>query len=142
MRRSLEGGYEIDDDRDRVDVEAVHRFLSTEAYWVPGRSRETIGPLVRSSSAVWAGYAADGSLVGFARVMSDGANMAWLGDVFVLGPHRGRGIGTALVEAAVNDPPYASCLWYLNTRDAQALYERFGFEPADPGRTMTRRRRS
>ena len=42
MRRSLDNGYELDDDRDRVDVDAVFRFLSEEAYWVPGRSRETI----------------------------------------------------------------------------------------------------
>jgi GNAT superfamily N-acetyltransferase len=142
MRRTLEGGYELDDDRERVDVDAVFRFLATEAYWVPGRSRETIERLIRGSTVVWGAYAPDDSLAGFARVMSDGSNMAWLGDVFVLDRHRGLGLGAALTDAAVNDPRYAACLWYLNTRDAHALYERFGFAPADPGRTMTRSRRS
>jgi GNAT superfamily N-acetyltransferase len=140
MRRSIANGYELDDDRDRVDVDAVYAFLSTEAYWVPGRSRETIARFVRESSRVIAAYASDGSLVGFERVMTDGSNMAWLGGVFVLEGHRGLGVGTELVREAVEDPGAADCLWYLNTRDAQRLYERFGFQPADPGRTMIRPR--
>lgn len=140
MRRTFPGGYELDDDRDRIDVDAVCRFLATEAYWVPGRSRDTIATLIQTSTAVWGAYADDGALVGFARVMSDASNMAWLGDVFVLEGHRGRGVGSALVEAAVSDPRFASCHWYLNTRDAHGLYERFGFEPADPGRTLVRPR--
>lgn len=140
MRRVLPDGYELDDDRDRVDVDAVYRFLSEEAYWVPGRSRETVERLVRESTRVIAAYAPDGSLVGFARVGSDGSNYAWLGDVFVLEGHRGRGLGQALVREAVEDPARRDCLWYLNTRDAHGLYERFGFQPADPTRTMIRPR--
>jgi GNAT superfamily N-acetyltransferase len=142
MRRALADGYELDDDRDRVDVDAVHAFLSSEAYWVPGRSRETIARLVRASSRVLAAYAPDGSLAGFARVMTDGTSMAWLGDVFVLTEHRGRGLGVEIVREAVEDPASSDCLWYLNTRDAHGLYERFGFQPADPGRTLIRQRRA
>jgi GNAT superfamily N-acetyltransferase len=141
MRRILPDGYELDDDRNRVDVDAVHRFLSEEAYWVPGRSRETIERLVHDSTRVIAAYAADGELVGFCRVMSDASNMAWIGDVFVLPEHRGRGIGVEIVREAVEDPRHRDCLWYLNTRDAHELYERFGFASADPGRTMVRPRR-
>jgi GNAT superfamily N-acetyltransferase len=142
MRRELDGGYELDDDPERVDVDAVFRFLNEEAYWVRGRTRETIERLVRGSTRVIAAYTPDGELVGFGRVMSDASNMAWLGDVFVLEPHRGRGIGVELVREAVEDPRYRDCLWYLNTRDAHTLYERFGFHRADPGRTMTRPRPS
>jgi len=140
MRRSLPGGYELDDDRDRVDVDVVHRFLSEEAYWVPGRSRETIERLVRESTRVLTVYAPDGSLAGFSRVMSDGSNMAWLGDVFVVAEHRGRGLGVELVREAVEDPRTRDCAWYLGTRDAHGLYAKFGFVPADPERTMTRMR--
>ena len=83
MRRTIAGDLELDDDAARVDVDVVCRYLSEEAYWAPGRSREVIERLVRDSTRVLAAY--DGTrLVGFARVMSDGANMAWLGDVFVL----------------------------------------------------------
>jgi predicted N-acetyltransferase YhbS len=141
MRRALEDGYELDDDRERVDVDAVHRFLRDEAYWVPGRSRATVQRLVGSSTRVLAAYDRSGALVGFARVMSDGANMAWLGDVFVVESHRGRGIGAALVREAVEDPRFRDLAWFLNTRDAHDLYGRFGFQPADPARTMVRPRR-
>jgi GNAT superfamily N-acetyltransferase len=141
MRRVLADGFELDDDRDRVNVDVVHRYLSEEAYWVRGRSRTTIGELIRSSTRVIAAYDPAGALVGFCRVMSDGASMAWLGDVFVLEPYRGRGLGLALVREAVEDPWSADCYWYLNTRDAQALYERFGFVGADPARTLVRPRR-
>lgn len=141
MRRTLEGGIELDDDRDRVDVDAVHRFLSEEAYWVRGRPREEVARLVREATRVMAAYTPEGSLVGFARVVSDRSNMAWLGDVFVLEPFRGRGIATAIVRALVEDPELRDLLWYLDTRDAQGIYARAGFVPADPGRTMVRPRR-
>ena len=140
MRRELTEGYELDDDRERVDVEAVFRFLAGEAYWVRGRDRDTIARLVRESTRVIAAYAPDGALAGFLRVISDGSNVAWLGDVFVVEAHRGRGLATELVREAVEDPRYRDCLWYLNTRDAHGLYERFGFRPADPGRTLVRER--
>jgi GNAT superfamily N-acetyltransferase len=140
MRRELEGGYEVDDDRGRIDVDGVHRFLSEEAYWVPGRSIETIERLIRESTRVIGAYAPSGAQAGFARVVSDRSNFAWLGDVFVLPEHRGRGLGIEIVREAVEHPPERDCAWYLNTRDAHALYARFGFGPADPERTMVRDR--
>jgi predicted N-acetyltransferase YhbS len=139
MRRGLPDGLELDDDRERVDVDAVHRFLSEEAYWVRGRSRETIERLVRESTRVIAAYDGD-TLIAFCRVMSDASNMAWLGDVFVLPAYRGRGVGLELCREAVEHPAHRDCLWYLSTRDAHELYARFGFEPATD-RTMTRARR-
>jgi GNAT superfamily N-acetyltransferase len=137
MRRDLPGGYEVDDDRSRVDVDAVHDFL-VDAYWSAGRSRETVERLVREATRVVAAYAPDGSLVAFCRVVSDAENMAWLGDVFVLPEHRGRGLGAAIVDDAVSHPDHAGCNWYLGTRDAHELYARFGFQALDDGRTMVR----
>jgi GNAT superfamily N-acetyltransferase len=140
MRRVLGESLELDDDRDRVDVDVVYRYLSEEAYWVPGRSRETVERLVRESTRVIAAYEGD-QLVGFCRVVSDASNMAWLGDVFVLPDHRGRGIGVELVREAVEFPDHRDLQWYLGTRDAHALYRRFGFREPDDGRTMVRSRR-
>jgi GNAT superfamily N-acetyltransferase len=136
MRLELPDGYELDDDRDRVDVDLVHRFLADEAYWVKGRSRETVGLLVREATRVVGVYRGD-EQVGFARVVSDGVSFAWLGDVFVLHQHRGRGLGEELIREAVQDPRLRDLLWYLNTRDAHELYERFGFR-APNDRTMVR----
>jgi len=137
--RELGEGIEIDDDPERVDIDELHRFLTEEAYWVPGRSRETIERLVWESTRVVAAYDGD-QLVGFARVVSDRTSFAWLGDVFVVESHRGRGIGTELVREAVEYEPERDLAWYLSTRDAHAIYERFGFHRADPERVMTRAR--
>jgi GNAT superfamily N-acetyltransferase len=139
MRRELDGGYELDDDRGRVDVDAVHRYLSEEAYWVRGRDRDTIERLVRESARVIGAYRGD-EQVGFARVVSDGSSMAWLGDVFVIEGHRGHGLGMELVREAVEHPEHRDLVWFLNTRDAHGLYTRFGFE-APNDRTMVRPRR-
>ena len=139
MRRELAHGLELDDDRDRVDVDAVHRFLTEEAYWVRGRSRETIERLVRESTRVIAAYDGD-ALIGFCRVMSDASSMAWLGDVFVVPDYRGRGVGVELVREAVEHPDHRDLMWYLGTRDAHGLYAKFGFEPANE-RTMVRSHR-
>lgn len=136
MRREVGDGYEVDDDRSRIDLDAVYRYLSEEAYWVPGRSRETIARLIRESTHVIGAYLGE-EQVGFARVVTDGVSFAWLGDVFVLEPHRGHGLGTELVREAVEFPGHRDVYWYLNTRDAHRLYEKFGFEPAGPG-TMVR----
>jgi predicted N-acetyltransferase YhbS len=137
MRTPLADGYELDDDVERVDVDAVHAFL-TEAYWSKGRSHATVDRLVHQAARVVAAYAPDGALAGFCRVVSDGENMAWLGDVFVLPKHRGRGLGVELVREAVSHPDHARCNFYLGTRDAHGLYARFGFKALDDGRTMAR----
>jgi predicted N-acetyltransferase YhbS len=136
MRREVAGGYEVDDDRDRVDVDMVYRYLSEEAYWVLGRDRATIERLVRESTRVIGVYLSD-QQVGFARVISDGTSVAWLGDVFVLAEHRGKGLGEELVRESVEFPDHRDVQWYLNTRDAHALYAKFGFEAAGD-RTMVR----
>lgn len=78
--------------------------------------------------------------VGFARVVSDGSSMAWLGDVFVVAAHPGRGLGVELVREAVEHPAHRDLTWFLNTLDAHGLYARFGFETPTE-RTMVRPRR-
>jgi GNAT superfamily N-acetyltransferase len=138
MIRTLPDGIQIDDDRDRVDVDAVYRFLSEEAYWVKGRSKDTIARLVKESTRVIGAYDGDGQ-VGFCRVMSDSSNMAWLGDVYVEADYRGRGIGTELVREAVEFPAHRDMFWYLSTRDGHGLYRKFGFDAATE-RTMVRPR--
>jgi GNAT superfamily N-acetyltransferase len=135
-RRSLPGGYELDDDRDRVDVDEVHRYLAGESYWAAGRDRAVVVDLVASADRVVALYQRD-QLVGFCRAVSDGVTFAYLADVFVLGAHRGDGRGVALVEEMVERGPLARVRWFLRTADAHGLYARFGFATATP-ETMER----
>jgi GNAT superfamily N-acetyltransferase len=138
MRRELPGGYELDDDRDRVDVDAVHRFISEESYWAPGRPRAEVERLVREASRV-VGLYHDGQQVGFSRTVSDAASVAYLADVYVLPEHRGRGLGVELVRESVERGPFAGVRWLLHTADAHALYAKFGFQR--PGERLLERPR-
>jgi len=136
MRRTLPGGYELDDDPGRVDVDAVHRYLSEESYWAAGRSRETVERLVREAARV-VGVYREGEQVGFARAVSDGVVVAYLADVYVLPAHQGHGLGRALVSEIVERGPYSHVRWLLHTRDAHGLYGQFGFGP--PGERLMER---
>jgi GNAT superfamily N-acetyltransferase len=127
MRRRLDGGYELDDDPARVDVEAVHAFL-TGSYWAEGRPREIVERLVREAQRV-VGLYLDGEQIGFCRAVSDDASVTYLADVYVLPEHRGRGLGVELVREMIENGPYAERRWLLHTRDAHELYRRFGFGP-------------
>jgi ribosomal protein S18 acetylase RimI-like enzyme len=122
----LEEGYELDDDPERLDVDAIHHFISELSYWGRGRTRERVAATIEGSRRV-VGLYRDGEQVGFARAISDGATMAYLADVYVLQAHRGRGLGLALVREMIEGDGAPDVHWLLHTADAQGLYERLGF---------------
>ena len=129
MKRALGDGYELDDDRARLDREAVHAYLGGVSYWAEGRSRERQDELIDASARV-VGLYKDGYQVGFARAVDcDAAGFIYLADVYVLDEHRGRGLGVELVTEIVERGPFAGRRWVLHTRDMHALYEKFGFGP-------------
>jgi len=116
----------MDDDRGRVDVDAVHAYLSGESYWARGRTRAETDAALAGSMRVIGVYRGDDQ-VGFLRVVSDGVWFAYLADLYVLEPHRGLGLGVELVREAVDTEPWRRLRWFLSTDDAHGLYERFGF---------------
>ena len=127
MKRDLGDGFELDDDRERIDVAAVHRFVSEESYWAPGREYEVMERYVENASRVVGLYHA-GRQIGFCRaVAADGLSFVYLADVYVLDEFRGRGLGVELVREMVENGPFADRTWLLHTRDAHDLYARFGF---------------
>jgi GNAT superfamily N-acetyltransferase len=129
VSRDLGDGYELDDDRARIDRDAVHAYVGGESYWAKGRPRELQDELIDASHRV-VGLYKDGRQVGFARAVDcDGAGFVYLADVYVLDECRGRGLGIELVREIVENGPYADRRWVLHTRDAHALYEKLGFGP-------------
>ena len=92
MKRALPGGYELDDDPARIDIDAVHDYLANRSYWAEGRPRETVERLVGEATRV-VGLYAEGRQVGFARAFSDGVALAYLADA--------RGVG--LTERGARD---------------------------------------
>jgi GNAT superfamily N-acetyltransferase len=133
------GEYAIDTDPALLDLDVLHRFLSEEAYWSPGVSREVVERSIEHS--INFGLYRAGAQVGFARVVTDRATFAWLADVFVLEEHREAGLGKWLVETVLSHPDLRGLRrWILGTADAHGLYERFGFTPPPNGRYMVRER--
>jgi GNAT superfamily N-acetyltransferase len=125
-------GYEYSDDAERIDGQVAWDFLSQHAYWARWRTRADFDRQLAGSWRVVGCYDTDsGAMVGFARALSDGVAFAYLGDVYVLPEHRGRGLGVRLVEVMIEEGPGADFRWLLHTADAHALYERFGFAEPD-----------
>jgi GNAT superfamily N-acetyltransferase len=139
VRRDLGNGYELDDDRGRIDVDAVHAYVS-QAYWAVGRPRSEVERLIREAARV-VGLYKDGEQVGFCRAATDGMSFVYLADVYVLEDHRGHGLGLALVREMVDEGPYADMRWLLHTRDMHRLYAKLGFgQPSE--RVMERQPRT
>ena len=126
---ALPDGYELDDDRSRLDVDAAWDLLDRYAYWARFRTREVVERQLAGAWRVLAAYR-EGRLVGFGRAMSDGETLGYLADVVVAPEHRGRGIGRALARGLVEDGAAAGWRWMLHTRDAHTLYAELGFAPA------------
>jgi GNAT superfamily N-acetyltransferase len=126
VKRDLGNGYELDDDRDRIDVAAVHRYISEDSYWAPGREYAVMEDLIREAARV-VGVYHDGRQVGFCRAARCSPAMFYLADVYVLEECRGHGLGVQLVREMVDNGPYAGDKWLLHTSDAHELYRKFGF---------------
>jgi GNAT superfamily N-acetyltransferase len=133
------GTYLISTDDQRLDIELIHRFLSTSSYWAEGRPLETVQRSLEHSLNF--GVYAEDQQVGFARLVTDYATFAYVADVFVLEAFRGKGLATWLVEVITAHPDLQGLRhWLLFTRDAHALYRKVGFTAArNPDRVMERR---
>ncbi len=149
------GEYFISTDPARLDLDVIHEFL-TNCYWAKGIPREVVARSIEHSLCFGVydqtgdksrvsqkrrdmGHPEPGlAQVGFARVVSDFATVAYLGDVFVLEAHRGRGLGKWMMECITQHPALQGLRrWILLTRDAHELYSRFGFTSVNaPDRYM------
>ena len=116
----------------------IHGYLE-RSYWARGIPRTVVERSLRNSLGFGVYHGEE--LVGFARVVTDLATFAYVGDVFVLEAHRGRGLSRWLMECVVEHPDLKDLRrWHLVTRDAQGLYAKFGFAEPEPGKHMERRR--
>lgn len=125
-------------DKSRLDIAGIHRFLTEESYWAAGRTLEQTRTAIENSIC-FAIFAGD-EMAAFGRVVSDKATIAYVGDVFVKEPFRGRGLSKMLMQAMISHPELQGLRrWILATRDAHGLYEKFGFsELRFPERWMER----
>lgn len=121
--------FTVDTDLARIDLDTVHRWLSTDAYWAMGRSRETV-QRAAEGSLNFGVFDGGGALCAYARVVTDRATFAWLCDVYVDRARRGQGVGHLLATTIVDTlAPMGLKRVMLATHDAHAVYERVGFVP-------------
>ncbi|WP_030848779.1 GNAT family N-acetyltransferase [Streptomyces sp. NRRL S-475] len=129
---SLPEGYEISTDPGRVDRERVHHWLSTDAYWALGRTREKQDRAIEGSLNFGVHRTVSGEQVAYARVITDRATFAWLCDVYVDPSVRGKGVGSALVAAVREEMRrYGVRRILLATHDAHGVYTKLGFAPLE-----------
>lgn len=125
-------GFLISDDPARIDAAAVHAYLS-RSYWAERIPLETVKRSIEHSISF--GVYDEGrahTQVGFARVITDRATFAYIGDVYILEGYRGRGLSKFLMERIKAHPELQGLRrWMLVTRDAHGLYRQFGFGPLD-----------
>src|ERR1700689_440260 len=135
---SHRGDFLISTDPARLDLDVIHNFLSN-CYWAKGVPREVVARSIEHALCFGV-YDGSGAQVGFARVISDFATVAYVGDVFVLDSHRGQGRGKWLMECITQHPALQGLRrWILTTRDAHGLYQQVGFTPVKfPERYMER----
>lgn len=126
MKQAVENEFIISTDKSLVDVDMIHSFLSNESYWARNRTREQTKTAIENS--ICFGIFLGEDQVGFARVVTDRATFAYIGDVFVLDEFRGRGLSKKLMQAMLEHPHLQGLRrWVLATKDAHGLYEQFGF---------------
>jgi GNAT superfamily N-acetyltransferase len=126
MMEWTRGPYVISTDGGRIDIEAVHAFL-TQAYWSVGISYDVVRRAVEHSLCF--GLFHEGRQIGFARVLTDYSKFAYLSDVYVLPEYRGQGLGRWLIQVVFGHPELKDFNWMLCTRDAHGLYQQEGFVP-------------
>jgi len=127
--------YEISCDPARLDIDAIHEFLSG-SYWAAGIPRSVVERALANSLCF--GVYRDGQQVGLARVITDRATFAYLSDVYILPGHRGQGLAKRVLAEVIEHPELQGLRrMLLFTRDAHTLYAKFGFTPlAHPERVM------
>ncbi|MEP6512717.1 MAG: GNAT family N-acetyltransferase [Parafilimonas sp.] len=118
--------YVISTDNRKLNVDIIHYYLASESYWAKNIPREVVEKSIANS--VCFGMYKDEEQVGFARVVTDKATFAYLGDVFILPAHREKGLSKWLMQTIHAHPELQNFRrWWLGTKDAHGLYEQFGW---------------
>ncbi|MDQ2747324.1 MAG: GNAT family N-acetyltransferase [Acidobacteriota bacterium] len=127
-RKWQDGEFTISTDKNLLQVDEIHKFLSEESYWAKERTIEQTRTAIENSLCF--GVYANEKQIGFARVISDYATFAYIGDVYITKEFRGRGLSKHLMKEMLDDPALQNLRrWILATFDAHTLYEQFGFHP-------------
>lgn len=136
--QEVRDSFTIDTDKQRLQFDVIQRFLENESYWANRRTPDQTRTAIENSICFGVYYGE--RQVGFARVVTDKATFAYLGDIFILNEYRGRGLSKWLMEVIISHPELQGLRrWVLATRDAHGLYRQYDFDDLrHPERWMER----
>lgn len=118
----------ISTDKNKINLDFVHDYLSTTAYWSKGRSKDDVKTSIENSLCFGLFLNEDSQQIGFARVATDYVVFAWIMDVFIKEAYQGKGLGKLLVQEILNHPKLKDVNGFgLRTEDAHGLYKQFDF---------------
>jgi N-acetylglutamate synthase-like GNAT family acetyltransferase len=130
-------GFTLSTDKQYLDTNVIHHFLSVDSYWAKGISMEKVKKSIEKSSICFGMYEGDpekgkAKQIGFVRAVTDFVRFAWIMDVFVLPEYRGRGLSKWMMETMIEQSELKDVRkMMLCTYDAHGLYEQYGFQAID-----------
>jgi len=127
MADQFQNEIQISTDKNKLDVDFIHQYLSNKSYWAKGRGKNIVIKSIENSLCF--GVYSTKKQIGFARVVTDYAVFVWIMDVFIIDECKGNGYGKKLMNAIMSNKQLKiPQRWGLATKDAHGLYEKFGFE--------------
>ncbi len=124
--KAEKGEYLLSTDKSKLDLKMIHEFLSTESHWAKNIPYERVKKSIENSLCF--GLYHGEKQIGFARVISDYSTIAYLGDLFILKDHRGKGLSRWMLEVIMNHPDLTGLRrWILVTKDAHDVYQQYGW---------------
>jgi N-acetylglutamate synthase-like GNAT family acetyltransferase len=120
---------EISTDKNKLDINKIHHYITNESYWGQGRTLKQVKQTIEQSIC-FALYK-DNEQVAFARVVTDMVTFAYLLDVIVFPEYRKKGYSKRLMENIMSDESLKNVNWFLRTGDAHTLYNKYGFTLID-----------
>jgi len=124
-------GFIVSTDPDKVDIEVLHNFLSTESYWAQNIPKKLVERGVKNSLN-FSLFSPQNRFIGYAKLITDRATFAYIADVYVDKKFRGKGLGKWLMDCIMHHPDLQNLrMWMLHTKDAHGLYKQFGFSQPD-----------
>ena len=122
-----EEGYIITTDPEKIDFDALHHFLSKESYWAQNIPKVVVKKGIQNALN-FSLLSPQNRFIGYAKLITDKATVAYLADVYIEKKFRGRGLGKWLIQQIMNHPELQNLrLWLLHTQDAHDFYKKYGF---------------
>lgn len=118
---------EISTESEKLDLQFISNYIA-DSYWAKGRTQEEMKICIDNSLNF--GIYKSGKQIGYARIVTDYVQFAYLMDLFVHESYQRKGYAKQLMKFILDYQQLSLVkVWRLATSDAHALYSQFGFTP-------------